>query len=132
MNYEKGLADLIRLGKAVKTDTYSVHRVGYVHLPVAAKRRWGMSTGGHVLVEDFDTAVLVRPEMSADQEESDAARLLGRYAISYAGQMILPAEARNRWGIEKGGRVDVVDLGESVFYLKLGSLSAMLSKDGAG
>ena len=34
-----------------------------------------------------------------------------RYLVSTSGQMSLPAAARRRWGLEKGGRVEVVDLG---------------------
>jgi len=33
------------------------------------------------------------------------------YVVSASGQMSLPADARHRWKLDGGGRVDVLDLG---------------------
>lgn len=55
------------------------------------------------------------------------------YLVSSSGQMSLPAPARHRWGLDRGGRVDVVDLGYAVITLPAGSaahlLSDLLSRD---
>jgi bifunctional DNA-binding transcriptional regulator/antitoxin component of YhaV-PrlF toxin-antitoxin module len=37
--------------------------------------------------------------------------------VSHRGQTSLPAELRRRWGIEEGGEVSFVDLGESALIL---------------
>jgi bifunctional DNA-binding transcriptional regulator/antitoxin component of YhaV-PrlF toxin-antitoxin module len=37
-----------------------------------------------------------------------------RYLVSTSGQMSLPAAARKRWGLERGGPVEVQDLGFAV------------------
>lgn len=34
--------------------------------------------------------------------------------MSHRGQMSLPAAARRRWGLEGGGNVGYIDLGESI------------------
>lgn len=36
------------------------------------------------------------------------------YLVSSSGQMSVPAEVRRRWGLGRGGRVTVVDLGHAV------------------
>jgi bifunctional DNA-binding transcriptional regulator/antitoxin component of YhaV-PrlF toxin-antitoxin module len=55
------------------------------------------------------------------------------YLVSTSGQMSLPAPARHRWGLDRGGRVDVVDLGFAVLTLPVGAaahlLSDLLSRD---
>ncbi|MHB1583477.1 MAG: AbrB/MazE/SpoVT family DNA-binding domain-containing protein [Acidimicrobiales bacterium] len=33
--------------------------------------------------------------------------------VSYRGQTSLPAELRHRWGIEEGGEISFVDLGDA-------------------
>jgi len=37
-----------------------------------------------------------------------------RYLVSSSGQMSLPADARHRWRLDRGGRVSVLDLGSVV------------------
>jgi bifunctional DNA-binding transcriptional regulator/antitoxin component of YhaV-PrlF toxin-antitoxin module len=37
--------------------------------------------------------------------------------VSHRGQTSLPAELRHRWGIEDGGEVSFVDLGDSALIL---------------
>ncbi len=39
------------------------------------------------------------------------------YLVSTSGQMSVPAAVRHRWGLDQGGRVTVVDLGEAVVLL---------------
>jgi len=40
-----------------------------------------------------------------------------RAKVSHRGQTSLPAELRHRWGIEAGGEVAFVDLGEAALIL---------------
>jgi hypothetical protein len=42
------------------------------------------------------------------------------YLVSSSGQMSLPAAARRRWGLERGGPVDVLDLGFGVLTVPRG------------
>jgi bifunctional DNA-binding transcriptional regulator/antitoxin component of YhaV-PrlF toxin-antitoxin module len=37
--------------------------------------------------------------------------------VSHRGQTSLPAELRHRWGIEDGGEVSFIDLGDSALVL---------------
>lgn len=41
----------------------------------------------------------------------------GELRVSRRGQMSLPAAARRRWGLEQGGEVGYVDLGETVLIV---------------
>lgn len=43
------------------------------------------------------------------------------FLISTSGQMSVPAAVRRRWGLEHGGRVTVIDLGEAVVLLPPGA-----------
>lgn len=43
-----------------------------------------------------------------------------RYVVSSSGQMSLPAAARHRWHLKKGGTVDVIDLGFGVMIMPEG------------
>ena len=49
------------------------------------------------------------------------------YNVSARGQLSLPADARRRWGIEGGGRVELFDLGECVVMMPVGSRSVRAS-----
>ncbi len=55
------------------------------------------------------------------------------YLVSTSGQMSVPAAVRHRWGLDQGGRVTVVDLGEAVVLLPSDArqelLDAALSAD---
>jgi len=44
--------------------------------------------------------------------------------VSHRGQTSLPAELRHRWGIEDGGEVSFIDLGDSALVLPGGSNQA--------
>jgi bifunctional DNA-binding transcriptional regulator/antitoxin component of YhaV-PrlF toxin-antitoxin module len=37
--------------------------------------------------------------------------------VSHRGQTILPSELRHRWGIEDGGEVGIIDLGDSALVI---------------
>jgi bifunctional DNA-binding transcriptional regulator/antitoxin component of YhaV-PrlF toxin-antitoxin module len=37
--------------------------------------------------------------------------------VSHRGQTNLPSELRHRWGIEDGGEVGIIDLGESALVI---------------
>jgi AbrB family looped-hinge helix DNA binding protein len=45
--------------------------------------------------------------------------------VSQRGQMSLPAELRHRWGIEDGGAVAFIDLGDAALVLPGGMETAM-------
>jgi AbrB family looped-hinge helix DNA binding protein len=55
------------------------------------------------------------------------------FLVSKSGQMSVPAGVRHRWGLENGGRVTVLDLGDVVVLLPPGGrqriLGAALSAD---
>lgn len=53
-----------------------------------------------------------------------AAAHVGTYTVSTRGQLSLPAGARRRWGLEHGGKVDVLDLGGLVVLVPGGSDAA--------
>lgn len=46
---------------------------------------------------------------------------LGTYTVSSRGQLSLPAEARRRWGLERGGPVELVDLGQAALLVPGGT-----------
>jgi bifunctional DNA-binding transcriptional regulator/antitoxin component of YhaV-PrlF toxin-antitoxin module len=48
------------------------------------------------------------------------------YRVSTSGQMSLPAAARRRWSLDRGGEVDVIDLGFGVLTLPAGGASRLL------
>ncbi len=41
----------------------------------------------------------------------------GDVRVSQRGQMSLPAEARHRWGLERGGEVGYLDVGDAVILV---------------
>ncbi|MGH9281846.1 MAG: AbrB/MazE/SpoVT family DNA-binding domain-containing protein [Acidimicrobiales bacterium] len=49
------------------------------------------------------------------------------FRVSTSGQMSVPAAVRRRWGLERGGRVTVIDLGEAVVLLPAGAREQLLS-----
>ena len=55
------------------------------------------------------------------------------YVVSSSGQMSLPAAARHRWELDRGGPVDVIDLGFGVLTVPKGNgrllLDDLLSRD---
>lgn len=42
------------------------------------------------------------------------------FKVSDRGQMSLPAEARRRWHLDKGGTVEIADLGEALLIVPAG------------
>ncbi len=44
--------------------------------------------------------------------------------VSHRGQTSLPAELRRRWGIEKGGEVGFIDLGDAALVIPGGTVVA--------
>jgi AbrB family looped-hinge helix DNA binding protein len=56
-------------------------------------------------------------ERVALQDDQTDSRIVGAFKVSARGQLSLPADIRRRWGIERGGSVEIVDLGESVLLL---------------
>ena len=50
------------------------------------------------------------------------------YLVSTSGQMSVPAAVRHRWGLDRGGRVTVVDLGDAVILLPPGGRQEILAK----
>ncbi len=55
------------------------------------------------------------------------------YVVSSSGQMSLPAAARHRWHLDRGGPVDVLDLGFGVLAVPKGEgrrlLNDLLDRD---
>lgn len=49
------------------------------------------------------------------------------FLVSTSGQMSVPAAVRRRWGLEQGGRVTVIDLGDAVVLLPVGARQRLLA-----
>jgi bifunctional DNA-binding transcriptional regulator/antitoxin component of YhaV-PrlF toxin-antitoxin module len=49
-----------------------------------------------------------------------------QYLISASGQMSLPAAVRHRWHLDKGGPVDVIDLGFGVLTVPAGEARRLM------
>jgi AbrB family looped-hinge helix DNA binding protein len=60
------------------------------------------------------------------EEERVAAPV--EYLVSTSGQMSVPAAVRRRWGLDGGGRVTVVDLGDAVVLLPPGARQRLLDE----
>ena len=50
------------------------------------------------------------------------------FLVSTSGQMSVPAAVRHRWGLDDGGRVTVVDLGDAVVLLPPGARKKLLAQ----
>lgn len=50
------------------------------------------------------------------------------FLVSSSGQMSVPAAVRHRWGLDGGGRVTVVDLGDAVVLLPPGGRQRILAE----
>ncbi len=48
------------------------------------------------------------------------------FLVSKSGQMSVPAAIRHRWGLDGGGRVTVIDLGDAVVLLPPGARQKLL------
>lgn len=48
------------------------------------------------------------------------------FLVSSSGQMSVPAVIRHRWGLDRGGRVTVIDLGDAVVLLPPGGRAGLL------
>lgn len=49
------------------------------------------------------------------------------FLVSTSGQMSVPAAVRHRWGLDQGGRVTVIDLGDAVVLLPAGAQQRLLA-----
>ncbi len=49
------------------------------------------------------------------------------FLVSTSGQMSVPAAVRHRWGLDRGGRVTVIDLGDAVVLLPPGARQKLLA-----
>ena len=49
------------------------------------------------------------------------------FLVSASGQMSVPAAVRHRWGLDRGGRLTVVDLGDAVVLLPPGGRQRILA-----
>ena len=56
-------------------------------------------------------------DLAALPDEQSEGRIVGTFKVSARGQLSLPADVRRRWGIESGGSVEIVDLGDSVLLI---------------
>jgi AbrB family looped-hinge helix DNA binding protein len=48
------------------------------------------------------------------------------FLVSTSGQMSVPAAVRRRWGLDHGGRVTVIDLGDAVILLPPGGRQKLI------
>jgi AbrB family looped-hinge helix DNA binding protein len=55
---------------------------------------------------------------------------ISEFKVSDRGQMALPAETRRRWNLDKGGSVEIADLGEALLIVPAGrgGLRALLRR----
>lgn len=71
--------------------------------------------------------------VSACTKYSECMTAMREYLVSSSGQMSLPASARHRWNLDRGGPVDVIDLGFGVLTVPKGQgrrlLNDLLSRD---
>lgn len=72
--------------------------------------------------------VLGRDRVALWVEESYNAVVPGTSTakVSHRGQTNLPAELRHRWGIDQGGEVGIVDLGDAALIVPSGIQAARL------
>jgi bifunctional DNA-binding transcriptional regulator/antitoxin component of YhaV-PrlF toxin-antitoxin module len=49
------------------------------------------------------------------------------FLVSTSGQMSVPAAVRHRWGLDRGGSVTVIDLGDAVVLLRAGTRQQLLA-----
>ena len=49
------------------------------------------------------------------------------FRVSASGQMSLPAAVRHRWKLERGGEVDILDLGFAVLTVPAGEAPRLLN-----
>ena len=49
------------------------------------------------------------------------------FLVSSSGRMSVPAAVRHRWGLDNGGRVTVIDLGDAVVLLPPGARQRVLA-----
>ena len=54
--------------------------------------------------------------------------ITSEFLVSSSGQMSVPAAVRHRWGLDHGGRVTVVDLGDAVVLLPPGGRQRLLAE----
>ena len=50
------------------------------------------------------------------------------FRVSASGQMSLPAAVRHRWNLDRGGPVDVIDLGFGVLTVPAGDAARLLDE----
>ena len=50
------------------------------------------------------------------------------FLVSTSGQMSVPAAVRHRWGLDHGGRITVIDLGDAVVLLPPGGRQELLAR----
>lgn len=50
------------------------------------------------------------------------------FRVSTSGQMSLPARVRRRWKLDRGGQVEVIDLGFGVLTVPAGHTSQLLDE----
>ncbi|HWC10810.1 MAG TPA: AbrB/MazE/SpoVT family DNA-binding domain-containing protein [Acidimicrobiales bacterium] len=53
---------------------------------------------------------------------------MSEFLVSSSGQMSVPAAVRHRWGLDEGGRVTVIDLGDAVVLLPPGGRQRLLAE----
>lgn len=51
-----------------------------------------------------------------------------KFRVSASGQMSLPAAVRRRWKLDRGGQVDILDLGFGVLTVPAGAAERLLDQ----
>lgn len=101
-------------------------------------READMATGMQRTLEHLNRSPNTRPELkpgalgtwcigSGYQVGYELMSELQEYQVSASGQMSLPAAARHRWHLDRGGPVDVLDLGFGVLTVPRGEGRRLLS-----
>ena len=72
--------------------------------------------------------VVVPDETSPLPPRAGQTRGFRRYKVSSVGQITLPAAARQYWGIEHGGTVEVANLGFAVIVVPVKGAATLLDR----
>ena len=67
----------------------------------------------------------MKPNITSKLTIMDA---VSEFVVSSSGQMSVPAAIRHRWGLDGGGRVTVVDLGEVAVLLPPGARERLIDE----
>ncbi len=112
--------------QSAHTKFVKVSSVGQLTVPAPVLRRWDMQhSGGKVVATGTYKFLLMSKQPESEQldlnfddtdEKTQVARQLGIYTVSTAGQVTMPAEYRQQWGLRRGGRILFVDFQDAIGF----------------